>query len=139
MVAWDLAMDPVWATILHAWIWVQGGYFGVPLSTFAGWYLTVYVFFQLFAVYLGRDSVNPKPLPSSYWRLAVLFYAVSAAGNLLLLIPQTGVAVVSDAAGAQWKVSHIVNACALVSIFIMGGFVLLAWMRSAAMVSPRGA
>jgi len=45
----------------------------------------------------------------------------------------------TDAAGAQWKVSHIVNACALVSIFIMGGFVLLAWMRSAAMVSPRGA
>ena len=86
MVAWDLAMDPVWATILQAWIWLQGGaYFGVPPRNFLGWYLTVYVFYQLFAVCLRHESVNPKPLPSSYWRLAVLFYAVSAAGNLLLL------------------------------------------------------
>ena len=33
---------------------------------------------------------------------------------------------VSDPAGTQGKVSHIVGACALVSIFIMGGFALLA-------------
>src|SRR5580704_2895589 len=25
MVAWDFSQDPVWATILHLWIWVQGG------------------------------------------------------------------------------------------------------------------
>ena len=46
MVAWDFSMDPVWATILHAWIWLQGGtYFGVPVSNFLGWYLTVYVIY----------------------------------------------------------------------------------------------
>lgn len=37
MVAWDLSMDPIWSTIVHGWIWRQGGaYFGVPLSNFLG-------------------------------------------------------------------------------------------------------
>lgn len=132
MLSWDLAMDPVWSTVMHAWIWLQGGaYFGVPLSNFAGWYITVYIFYQLFAVYLRHGSATPEPLPSGHWGFAVLFYAVSAAGNLILLIPQSGASVVSDPAGTQWKVSHIVGACALVSIFIMGGFALLAWTKSA--------
>jgi uncharacterized membrane protein len=130
MVAWDFSQDPVWSTILHLWIWRQGGaYFGVPVSNFLGWYLTVYVFYQLFALYLRDRSTNPDPLPSSYWNLAVLFYAVSAAGNILLVIPRGGPSVVSDATGAQWRVSDITGACALVSIFIMGAFSLLAWVR----------
>ncbi len=34
MVAWDLAMDPIWGTVLHAWIWVRGGaYFAFPSAT----------------------------------------------------------------------------------------------------------
>lgn len=42
MVAWDLSSDPVWATITRCWIWQSGGpYFGVPISNFFGWYLTV--------------------------------------------------------------------------------------------------
>jgi putative membrane protein len=46
MVAWDLSMDPVWSTVMHSWIWLQGGaYFGVPVSNFLGWYLTVYVIY----------------------------------------------------------------------------------------------
>jgi uncharacterized membrane protein len=48
MVAWDLASDPVWATIVRAWVWRDGGvYFGVPLSNFFGWYLNVYILYQL--------------------------------------------------------------------------------------------
>lgn len=53
----------------------------------------------------------------------------SAAGNLLLLIPQPGPAVVADPAGVQWKVRAITLATAFVSIFVMGGFALLAWLR----------
>ncbi len=132
MVAWDLSMDPVWSNIVHAWIWLKGGaYFGVPVVNFLGWYLTVYVFYQLFALYLRGRSTNPGPLPSSYWHLAVLFYGVSAAGNILLAIPPAGLSVVSDPTGAQWKVSDITGACALTSIFIMGAFALLAWVRLA--------
>jgi uncharacterized membrane protein len=67
MVSWDLSMDPVWATILRAWVWPQGGaYFGVPASNFVGWYLTVYLIFQSFAIYLHRWSGARTPLPLVY-------------------------------------------------------------------------
>jgi putative membrane protein len=133
MVAWDLSMDPVWSTVMHSWIWLQGGaYFGVPVSNFLGWYLTVYVIYQLFALYLRRRAIHGyskgHSLPSGYWRMAVLFYGISAAGNLAL-IPRAGISPVSDPTGAQWRVTSIVGASALVSIFVMGAFTLLAWLR----------
>jgi putative membrane protein len=132
MVAWDFSQDPVWSTILHLWIWRQGGaYFGVPVSNFLGWYLTVYVFYQLFALYLRGRSTNSEPLPSGYWRVAVLLYAVSAAGNILLALPLAGPTVVSDPTGVQWRVSDITGTCALVSIFTMGAFAVLVWVRLA--------
>ncbi len=54
MVAWDLSFDPASSTIGHRWIWQQGGgYFGVPFTNYLGWFFTVYVFFQLFALFLG--------------------------------------------------------------------------------------
>src|SRR5436305_10424255 len=41
MVAWDLGMDPTSSTIRHSWIWEQGGgYFGVPLTNYLGWFFT---------------------------------------------------------------------------------------------------
>jgi len=130
MVAWDLSQDPVWATILRAWVWRQGGaYFGVPVSNFLGWYLTVYVIFQLFALYLRNYEVNSHPLASNYWRLAIIFYAISAAGNILLVIPRARPSIVFDPAGVPWRVSDITWTCALVSIFTMGVFALIAWIR----------
>lgn len=132
MVAWDVAMDPVWGTVLRAWVWLKGGsYFGVPVSNFAGWYLTVYVIYQIFALYLRRRTINPRQLPSGYWKVAVMFYAVSAAGNILLAIPHGAPTVVSDSAGVQWKVSQIIGACVFVSIFVMGTFSVLAWLSLA--------
>jgi hypothetical protein len=130
MVAWDFSQDPVWSTILHLWLWQQGGaYFGVPASNFFGWFLTVYVFYQLFALYLRCRSMKPEPLPPGYWHVAVLFYAVSAVGNILLALPLTGPSVVSDPTGALWRVSDITGTCALVSIFTMGVFAVMAWVR----------
>lgn len=128
MVAWDLAMDPVWSTVLRAWIWPKGGsYFGVPVSNFVGWFLTVYVIYQIFALYLRRRPINPQQLPSGYWQIAVMFYAVSAAGNIILAIPHGAPTVVSDFAGVQWKVSQIIDACIMVSVFVMGASAVLAW------------
>ena len=130
MVPWDLSMDPIWSTCVRAWIWLDGGaYFGVPLSNFFGWYLAVYVFYQLFALYLRGRATSSDSLPRRHRYLAVLFYGVSAAGNLLLLIPQTGPSVVLDPAGTPWRISDIAGACALNSIFTMGAFALLAWVR----------
>ena len=79
MVSWDLSIDPIASTINHNWIWEQGGnYFGVPFSNFMGWFLTVFVFFQLFALYLrGRQNTyaQVQPVSRGYWLQAVVFYA----------------------------------------------------------------
>ncbi len=98
MVAWDLSTDPVWANIDHGWVWRDGGsYFGVPVSNFLGWYLTAYIFYQAFALYLRGREVLPAPL--KHWRLPVLFYGASAAGNVLLAIPSATPAIVTDSFG----------------------------------------
>jgi hypothetical protein len=45
--------------------------------------------------------MDAEALRPGYWKLAVVFYTVSAAGNILLTIPQAGPSVVVDAAGVQ--------------------------------------
>lgn len=132
MVAWDLSQDPVWSTIVRAWVWLHGGaYFGVPASNFLGWYVTVYIIYQSFALYLRGRSIGSDPVAGNYWHLAVLLYGTSAVGNVLLVIPRAGLSVVSDPSGKQWNVSDITGTCALISIFTMGAFALLAWVRLA--------
>jgi len=126
MVAWDFSQDAIWSNFVHGWQWHDGGpYFGVPLSNFAGWYLTVYLIYQSFALVVRR---KPGPFPVSFWRTAILFYGVSALGNLLVPGPP-GVATVTDAAGTVWPVSGILGTSALVSVLVMGAFTLLAWVR----------
>lgn len=128
MVAWDLSQDPAWSTILHLWIWRDGGaYFGVPVTNFLGWYLTVYVIFQAFALW-ARNGRFSRLLPKSYWRQPVWFYSLSAAGNLLLVLPNKGPSFVTDLARATWRVADITAACAVVTIFTMGMFALLGWI-----------
>ena len=130
MVAWDLSQDPIWSTVLHGWVWVNGGaFFGVPVTNFLGWYLDIYVIYQVYALYLRNYPSRSRRLPFSYWNLAVLFYAVVAAGNVLQVLPQPDPAVVFDPTGAQWRVSDITRTCALMSIFVMGGFAVVAWSR----------
>lgn len=127
MVVWDLALDPVWSTVEHGWVWQRGGaYFGVPLMNFAGWYLTNFVIYLLFAEFLRGRSVPRHRLPERLRKIPVIFYGVAAAGNLLLGVPLSRLAWVADATGRQWKVSSIFVACAGVSVLVMGGFVLLA-------------
>src|SRR5216683_719487 len=61
--------------------WEQGGgYFGVPLTNYLGWFFTVYVFFQLFALSLrfrraSHEGEEPT-LPRSYYAQAIVMYAV---------------------------------------------------------------
>ena len=126
MTAWDLSSDPVWSTIVHAWIWRGGGcYFGVPLSNFAGWYLAAFLYYTCFAFYArGR-----KPRPDAHRGMPILLYAISAAGNLLLLIPRPRDAWIADPSGVLWRVAHITTACAAASVLLMGTFAVLAWRR----------
>jgi uncharacterized membrane protein len=126
MVTWDIAQDPVWSTFLHAWVWRDGGaWFGVPLSNFAGWYGTVFAIYLLFAMYLKRSPAVALD-PDKPTGPAVVFYALCAAGNILQIWVWQPVPVIADATGRQWQVAQILRASALVSIFLMGTFVLLA-------------
>lgn len=132
MVAWDLACDPVWATVARAWVWKDGGpFFGVPISNFLGWYLTTYFIYQLFALYV-RSQDLPHKAPS-HWRLPVLFYTVSAGSNLLFAVPAFRATqrptAVTDATGHLWMISDILAACVLISLFVMVPFALMAWVR----------
>ena len=131
MVAWDLSMDPVWANIDHAWIWRDGGpYYGVPVSNFLGWYLTVYVFYQLFALYLRNRAPNPSQAPHS--RLAIFFYAASAIGNLLIVAPASVPKIIIDPSGRHWMTSGILLASRLASIFLMTPLSLIALAKTSA-------
>lgn len=130
MVAWDLAMEPDWATIDRAWTWQNGGaYFGIPVSNFLGWFLTAYLFYQTFALYCRSRSIRPISPPRSYWHAAILFYAICAAGNLLLLKSPMVPPVVTDPSGRQWMTGSILEACFLVSVGVMVPIALLAWFR----------
>jgi uncharacterized membrane protein len=89
MVAWDLSMDAVWSTLVRAWIWrAPGRYFGVPATNFLGWFLTLYIIYQSFAWYLRSQPKTDIRLGHDYWHLAIAFYGISAAGNLLLALPR---------------------------------------------------
>lgn len=128
MLAWDLAMEADWSTVDKAWIWRHGGpFFGVPLTNFLGWYLTAFLFFQGFAFYCRSHAPLAAPVPRVVWRAAIFLYAVCALGNLLILRLPMAPPIVFDASGKPWITAHILIADALVSVFLMGLIVRLAW------------
>jgi putative membrane protein len=130
MLSWDLSMEADWSTVDRAWIWHSGGaFFGVPWTNFFGWFLTAYAIFQIFAVYCRARMLVPAPVGRIYWHSAVLLYAVSAAGNLLIFRLPMAPPVVLDATGKLWMTSHILIADAIVSVFLMGSLAVLAWWR----------
>jgi uncharacterized membrane protein len=130
MVAWDLAQDPVWATVLHGWVWRDGGpWFGVPVSNYLGWYFNVFLIYLLFTLFESRRPTwNIHPADRS-WSMAILFYAACAAGNVLQRFPTPNPALVADPTGKLWRVADITAASALISIFVMGAFAVFAWVR----------
>ena len=89
MVMWDLTIDPISSTLQNMWIWANpGSYFGVPVSNFFGWFLVVYIFFQLFAFYLSRyDTINDKIISKinnkPYWSESALIYGITGFGTIL--------------------------------------------------------
>jgi uncharacterized membrane protein len=110
MTQWDVVMEPAGSTIAKAWIWHDGGaHFGVPLSNYAGWLLTTWLFYQAFAIYLGRRPDLPVPSAVEVRTLrliAIAFYLSSGLTHLTpWLIGQSGEVV--DAAGQIWRISDL--------------------------------
>jgi putative membrane protein len=120
MVGWDVCLDPGSSTVAKLWIWEKGGgYFGVPLTNFLGWYLTVFLFLQTFALY---RAYRPEPLVApplrSYWLQASVFFAVMAMDFPALHYATQSVAV-TDATGKIWQTGDIFETSAIVSLFTM--------------------
>src|SRR3974377_2085802 len=61
MVSWDVAMDPYQSTVSGDWIWPDGGgYFGVPLHNYAGWFGTVFLFMLVYFLFASRSPEQPR-------------------------------------------------------------------------------
>ncbi|MGZ7209938.1 MAG: carotenoid biosynthesis protein [Methanobacterium sp.] len=94
MVMWDLTVDPIMSTLQGLWIWTYpGAYFGVPISNFFGWFLVVYIFFQIFALYISRyDSINVEKTFSisnkPFWSEAPAVYGITAFGAIFSIFYQ---------------------------------------------------
>ena len=134
MVSWDLTIDPMMSTMTGNWIWHHGGsYFGVPFVNFLGWYLTVYLFFQIFALYARRLNFL-RPEMAGYWIKPLLAYASIVAAPILSLLLDANAAPVTDPNGVVWQHHDIRAVTALVGLFTVLPFWLLALFRSVARV-----
>lgn len=124
MVAWDLCFDPSASTVSRIWVWKDGGgYFGVPLSNYLGWYLVVYIFVQIFAIYLryrpaDADS-EAAALPPAYYVQALIQYAAIGAAFLVAYAVRRPDTLITDQAGVIWHSASISETQAIIAIFTM--------------------
>jgi uncharacterized membrane protein len=140
MTQWDVVMDPPEATISKAWIWHDGGaHFGVPLSNYLGWLLTSWLFYQAFAIYLGRRRAAAEAATEQSRKLrlvAILLYLCSGLTHVTpWIIGQGGE--VADAANHIWRIQDLRETTVVVLLFTMGFTSLLAALRLATDVSDR--
>jgi uncharacterized membrane protein len=123
MVGWDVCFDPGSSTLDHLWIWHKGGgYFGVPLSNYLGWYLTVFVFLLLFSLYRARRDVPPLRLSTEYWAQPPVQFLVMALAypmDYLTAVTAGRNLEVKDAAGHVWQSIDIRETAAIVSLYTM--------------------
>jgi putative membrane protein len=137
MVQWDLVMDPVFSTIGQVWVWHEGGVlFGVPLSNFAGWFLTTWIMFQLFALALprvpGREP-RGEALRTAQLAATLLYMGIGLTHTMAPLVPfftpsdaRVADASVTDGAGHVWLTHHIEGVSALLGLCTMGLVSLIA-------------
>jgi uncharacterized membrane protein len=120
MVGWDVCFDPGSSTLDRLWIWQKGGgYFGVPLTNYLGWYLTVFVFLFLFSLYLARPQEAAVPrLSSACWAQPAVQFLVMALVYETDYLAGSDVTL-TDATGATWHAADIHETAAIVSLFTM--------------------
>lgn len=117
MVMWDLTVDPISSTLQGLWVWHNpGAYFGVPISNYFGWFLVVYIIFQIFAIYLSKyDSITEEKVKSlsnkPFWSEGPIIYGIMALGTILSIF---------------YQFNDVTISMALVTIFTMVFVVILA-------------
>jgi putative membrane protein len=130
LVQWDLVMDPPNSTLQRAWIWHQGGgYFGVPLSNYIGWYGTVWLFFQAFALMMHiRPSLFARPggRPGAEIRLAPILLYLAIGLSQLVPYFNVGADSITDPAGETWRARDLRETSVIVMAFSMAPTAILA-------------
>jgi uncharacterized membrane protein len=135
MTQWDVVMDPPEATISKAWVWHDGGaHFGVPLSNYLGWLLTSWLFFQVFAIHLGRRRRNaPTRSIGDVRKLRLAAIGLYLSSGLTHLTPwmarQSGET--TDAVGHIWQIGDLREATVVMMLFTMVFTSMLAMLRLA--------
>jgi uncharacterized membrane protein len=92
MVMWDLGMDPINSTVLNLYVWQNvGPYFGVPIMNFVGWFIVVFIFFQIFALYISRyDNLKSENVTfisnKLFWSETAVTYGIMGLYNILFVI-----------------------------------------------------
>jgi putative membrane protein len=134
MVSWDVAMDPYQSTVTGDWIWRDGGgYFGVPLHNYAGWFGTVFLFTLVYFIFATRYAEQPqKDLMqnrTAFWSLPVLYYALIAIG--IIITPLVGGISLPYASPTNYAGTPqaLEASMSLVAIFAMGSPVVFALCR----------
>ena len=129
MVIWDLAFDPFASTINQAWIWENGGgYFGVPIVNFLGWYLCTFTIFISFSLFLKYTFYNRQPNlnnPSTQQMLTpCVMYGVLSLQHVLNIFMSDDT-VITSLDNRIWEASSINEALTTVCLFTMGFVVVL--------------
>lgn len=121
MVMWDVVMDPISSTVSHSWIWENGGGFnGVPLTNYLGWFLTVWIIFQAFAIFLHmRPRAIREQQPRNLWAMPIMLYGTTALGYLESYLLLSNHGTVIDATGRTWSVTGIYQSASIVMLFTM--------------------
>jgi uncharacterized membrane protein len=134
MVSWDVAMDPYQSTVTGDWIWHDGGgYFGIPLHNYAGWFGTVFLFMLLYFLFASRCAEQPREDlmrgRTLFWTLPVLYYALIALG--IIIVPVVGGISLPYASPENYTgtLEALEHSLSLVAIFVMGGPVVFALCR----------
>ncbi|MFI2189869.1 carotenoid biosynthesis protein [Streptomyces sioyaensis] len=102
-----------------------GGFFGVPLENYLGWFFTVYLFLQMFALFLrhrGDAGADVTPLPKAYYFRAIAMYAAVAVKYPTVYVAgllRGDSGSVTDAAGHTWWTGDISETATLMSIVTM--------------------
>jgi len=141
VVQWDVVMDPRNATVYRAWIWHDGGgYFGVPISNYAGWYLTVWLFYQAFGllIYFRPRLIRPRSHGSRLPPI-LIYLAVALSNAVPYLVGYDGE--VFDAAGHGWRTRDLHETTTVVMLFTMlftSALALLRWAAPKGLRSPSG-
>lgn len=131
MVQFDLVQDPATSTFQGMWVWENGGgFFGVPLVNFLGWFLTCYVVMQMFTLFLAqkqnlikRTTILTK---KSYWLQPVILYGLIGISYIAqYVVNYDNHKVLTDLAGQTWTISTMYETAVTVMLFTMAYTVVL--------------